>query len=275
MWGEIETPAPQTSNINGTSTSTASKADDWHTQMVEAIADNAGITLDPQRPEMSRDERIKTADKIWTEVGGGQFVCKFGAHFTPSQLTRFTLLSAGDREVSSALLHISRSSSSRRRRVKNRRLAAWRRMEAASDAYVGEEAMRDRDPLAYEQMVGRFMTEEEKRERDAALTDSTNCSLTNIILEHVDLNRRRDRLKEQEAGEKVEENDSEEEESEEGGETDSKEGLRAEFLDHMLQSFLGGKDSDHFDYSKVDEDEDLDDCEESERDREEKYFDKD
>ena len=93
----------------------------------------------------------------------------------------------------------------------------------------------------------------------------------------MDLNRRRDLKKEQEAAERVEERDSDDEEDDDnsGDESYSKEGLRAEFLDHMLQGFLAGRDGRHFDYAKVDDDDDLDECEERERDREEKYFDED
>merc|ERR1712079_126588 len=143
-------------------------------------------------------------------------------------------------------------------KVKNRRYAALRKMIENNDEYFSETAMKARNPLLYEQLVGRFLTEEEKEE--ANRPDMSNCSLTQIILEHMDLNKERDMKKiikdEEEGLGRVE-----------GG----RDFLRKQFVKSSYQFFLEGKDSG-FDYSKVDNDDSLDDLDVEQRDAEERYF---
>ncbi len=70
-------------------------------------------------------------------------------------------------------------------------------MLRSGDDYFSEESMRRREPLLYERMVGRNLTEEERRATSSSGgggggLGTSDCSLTNIILEHIDINRERD-----------------------------------------------------------------------------------
>merc|ERR1712096_326641 len=164
-------------------------------------------------------------------------------------------------------------------KVKNRRYAAMQKMLNGNDDHFSETAMKARNPLLHEQLVGRFMTEEEKEEKERP--DMSNCSLTNIILEHMDLNKERDdkkRLKEEE-DEDEEEFDTDEDESDDveeeeglGRQEGGREFLKQQFVKAAYQSFLEGKD-DEVDYRKIDNDGTLDDLDVEQRDAEEKYFD--
>merc|ERR1719414_959814 len=121
--------------------------------------------------------------------------------------------------------------------------------------------MKARNPLLHEQLVGRFMTEEEKELE--ARPDMSNCSLTQIILEHMDLNKERDDKKKMKEEEDVEEFDTDDEENEEDNEEEGlgrveggRDFLKQQFVKSAYQCFLEGKDTE-FDYSKVDNDESL------------------
>ena len=140
--------------------------------------------------------------------------------------------------------------------------------------------MKARNPLLYDQLIGKFLTKEEKE--DAARPDMTNCSLTNIILEHMDLNKERDDHKRMKADEEEEEFDTDDEDEDEdtnsaevneqiAKQEGGREFLRQQFEKSSYHSFLEGKDA-AFDYSKVDNDESLDDLDMEQRDAEERYF---
>ena len=162
--------------------------------------------------------------------------------------------------------------------VKNRRCAALKKM-LNNDDYFGETAMKARNPLLYDQLIGKFLTKEEKE--DAARPDMTNCSLTNIILENVDLNKERDdqKMMADEEEEEFDTDDEDEDEDTNSAEVNEqiakqeggREFLRQQFEKSSYQSFLEGKDA-AFDYSKVDNDDSLDDLDMEQHDAEERYF---
>ena len=151
------------------------------------------------------------------------------------------------------------------------------KMLNANDEHFSEAAMKERNPLLHEQLVGRFMTEEEKEEREKP--DMSNCSLTNIILEHMDLNKERDekkRMKEVEEEEEFDTDDEDESEDEAeeglGRQEGGREFLKQQFVKAAYQSFLEGKD-EGVDYKRIDTDDTLDDLDAEQRDAEERYFD--
>ena len=141
--------------------------------------------------------------------------------------------------------------------------------------------MKRRNPLLHEQLIGRFLSAEDKME--AERPDMSNCSLANIIMEHIDITAERE-LKQRLQGQEVEEefdSDSEEEEEEDsvasvaGGNSAGIEDpdlLRREFVRAAYQSFLSGKDAG-IEYERIDQDASLDDLLTEAREAEERYFD--
>jgi hypothetical protein len=132
--------------------------------------------------------------------------------------------------------------------------------------------MKRRNPLLHEQLIGRFQSEEEKMELERP--DLTNCSLSNIIIEHIDITAERELKQRLQGQEEEEEFDTDsEEESEEGPNGAGKQDvLRREFVRAAYQSFLAGKDMG-IDYARIDKDASLDDLLAEARDAEERYFD--
>jgi len=204
------------------------------------------------------------------------FLQRFGRFLSEDQLDYFQDIRENDFEVEFYLKETRQITCRkvRQQRVKNRRYAMLQRMLQSSDSHFSETAMRERNPLLYEQLVGRFKTTEEKATDEAV--DMTNCSLTNIILEHMDLNKERDDKKRMEKEEAEEEFDTDDEDTEEDKDVAKLEGgrefLKQEFINASYQSFLAGKDPG-LDYHVIDTDTSLDDLEAEEQEAQEKYFD--
>jgi hypothetical protein len=139
--------------------------------------------------------------------------------------------------------------------------------------------MKRRNPLLHEQLIGRFLSDQDKME--AERPDMSNCSLANIIMDHIDITAERE-LKQRLQGQEVEEEfdtDSDEEEDEmsaaAGGNSAGivdQDLLRREFVRAAYQSFLSGKDAG-VDYGRIDADASLDDLVTQDREAEERYFD--
>ena len=140
-----------------------------------------------------------------------------------------------------------------------------------NDDYFGETAI-----------ISWLERRKKEEKEDAARPDMSNCSLTNIILEHMDLNKERDDHKRMKADEEEEEFDTDDDDEDEdtnsaedneqiAKQEGGREFLRQQFVKSSYQSFLEGKDA-AFDYSKVDNDDSLDDLDMEQRDAEERYF---
>lgn len=185
-------------------------------------------------------------------------------------------------------------------RFKNRRYAALQKLVDTSD-YFTEEEMQRRNPILFDQLIGKFQTKEEKElfmKRSYDTAASSKTPLTDLLMAHLNRNeqgesfRRLDQEKqtadEEEADAEYFEADDEDEEMDEPRsrrdiardendeceeiEEEEKELYKEEFYTTMYQNFLDGKDVD-FDYSGVDNNEEYDIGENLELDEEEKYFD--
>jgi len=200
------------------------------------------------------------------------FLQRFGRFLSEDQLDYFQDFRENDFEVDFYLKETRQINCRKvqQQRVKNRRYAMLQRMIQSSDSHFSEAAMRERNPLLYEQLVGRFRTEEEKASDNAV--DMTNCSLSNMILEHMDINKERDDKKRMEDEEAEEEFDTDDEDTSDDKLEGGREFLKQEFINASYQSFLAGKDSG-LNYHLIDTDTTLDDLEAEEMEAQEKYFD--
>lgn len=287
MWGEIDDTAPPS----------PVKEEDFVTLREDLLA---VVSLHPEArfksqhkddPDWTQQEKRQMAQKA-LEENPGQFLARYGSLLQPSHLEYFRRNYKGsdsNYEVQFRLQELGQDACQfiRQKRVRNRRYQALKNMIENQDEYFGEEAMKARNPMLYEELIGRHLTETEKAVQDKI--NRSNCALSTIILDHMDLNAERERKKNQERQELIEEFD-EEDESDESVEKekeeeedrdfqpsaneDEKQLLKDEFVRAMHQNFLDGKDVG-FDYAKVDGNRDLDDLEMIERDEEERYFDED
>ncbi|KAM7538448.1 hypothetical protein Aperf_G00000070410 [Anoplocephala perfoliata] len=169
--------------------------------------------------------------------------------------------------------------------IKNRRLVAMRRMEAEASAdptegFFSHEAMRERDPVLWERMVGRHLTNTERRSLLGHQYESFSGMLLSQLLESEQMSERQPHDTE---GEEEEEDENEPDEddmvdrdrwrSKKNEASVRRDRALQEFREMMHSRFLAGQDSS-FNYDAIDNDVTLDDeMEERGRDAEDTYFD--
>lgn len=178
--------------------------------------------------------------------------------------------------------------------------------------YFSEEEMQRRNPILFDQLIGRYHTDEEREAflqqswKSSSGSGTTSMPLTDLFLAHLE------RTSEGESCRRMAQESQQDQEDEADAEYDSidsdydmesprpstsknskksprrptvnddqpreeiddeeKELLKEEFFTTMYRNFLNGKDED-FDYSTVDDNPDYDCGENLENDAEDKYFD--
>ncbi len=233
-------------------------------------------------PDLSIEEKRDIASGLLSS-NPGQFLFRFGRYLKPDHLLlfeQFRLDYAVDHYLNENAA--AQTAPGRRRTAalsRNRRLAAVEDMMDEGD-YFTELEMKKRDPRLYEEMVGKYMTEEEKLALENSVgTSRDDQKLSTILTEHMMLEQRRAVGATDAMANLGVQDDSDEEESEE----DSREGgvelpveekkrLREEFRDIMVERFIGGKDDD-FDYEGLDRNPRYTSDAIEEQDAEDAYFD--
>ena len=220
------------------------------------------------------------------------FLQRFGSMLAEDDLKLFE--SESDYEVQFYLKELRKrlgNSKYTSNQVKNRRFECLKELMENS-SYFSEEAMRERNPLLFEQYVGHYLTEDEKDRLERNLHD---MSLSSLIMKNMDIDERQRRLKKQQDIEQtqLEESDSSSDETEEGPQSVSgkqpttepmklssdpdiaareKTMLNQELLRAMQLRFMSGQDED-FDYTQVDTNEKYDSLDQRRQDDEDAYFD--
>eukprot|EP00088_Acartia_fossae_P024160 TRINITY_DN25123_c0_g1_i1.p1 TRINITY_DN25123_c0_g1~~TRINITY_DN25123_c0_g1_i1.p1 ORF type:complete len:313 (+),score=45.01 TRINITY_DN25123_c0_g1_i1:39-941(+) len=231
-------------------------------------------------PDLTKEEKHKIVVEL-LEQKPEIFLQRFGSFLSEDHLSYFDVLAEKDYYINFYLSEARQMQCKfvKDQRVRNRRFRAMQNMISGGDEHFSEERMRERNPLLYGQLVQKFQSPEEKAEADRP--DMSNCSLTNIILDHMDLDRERELRKRLEEDEGEEEFDTDsEDDMADGDDTavslgeEEKVTYRKEFVQAAYRSFLEGRDSG-IDYRQIDNNPSLDDLAAEDRDREEKYFDED
>lgn len=227
-------------------------------------------------PELTKEEKEKIANDL-LEINHVKFLTKFGKYLDSNLLNYF--IDNNNYELSYYIKRLNRYFDDKTREIdiKNRRYEALKELIEKGE-YFSEVEMMRRNPLLYENLVGKYMTEQEKKTRDNL--DTKNITFVNLLLEKIDRDGIKNLRKYQEEAEDdvCEENDSDNDSDsdendmkknnkwgEMSGDVDKHEKdktresvfveiddeeqhmLRQEFTTHMYQSFLDGKDQD-FDY---------------------------
>ncbi|KAF3536258.1 hypothetical protein F2Q69_00024091 [Brassica cretica] len=193
--------------------------------------------------------------------------------------------------------------------VRNRRLAYLNKL-VSEGQYFSEDAMRDREPYLHHEYVGKFqdsmsrnMARPGERWSETLMRRAEEAALVSRIREEQQRlgvaecdwvgNEKMEESEEESEQEEVETEDEEEGEEKqtgassslaEAGRAENKQGtglppeemqeMMDQFTSIMQQKFLSGEDHEHLDYTKIDNDENLDDhwLREVGLDAEEKYF---
>lgn len=253
--------------------------------------------------DLTKEEKLQIAADIF-ERNKLTFLTRFGRYLNPEHLDYFKNFESEDVKIILRELLIEHSERANRLLVRNRRYEALSRLKQES-TYFSEVEMMKRNPLLYDQLVGQYLSEDEKRERDKVSTEE--ASFVRILMEGIE--RDESEAKRVKQAEEEEEGDDEDEvvdskhiatvEEEEEAERAAypvwgeinptrpktkkfqnaslitaaeRNLLREEFVTTMYENFLEGKDSD-FDYKKVDNNLQYDNIEILGNDAQEKYFD--
>ncbi|XP_075555600.1 coiled-coil domain-containing protein 97 [Dermacentor variabilis] len=250
-------------------------------QILDTVAASEGFFKHQQRgePDLSYEEKREIAEKT-LDSNVPLFLQRYAKFLYREDASYFEALRTVDYEVDFHVREIERRSRDRSRQLsvqtKNRRYEALERLKTGGE-YFSDKEMRRRNPLLFEQMIGRYMTEKEKLDLDKM--DFSTLTFSGLLMEHIDRNEvtslRRQQQDLEEATFEESDSDTEEEECEEDMPPVSateKRLLRNEFVNTMYESFLSGKDKD-YDYESVDNNADFDSLQTRQHDEEEKYFD--
>lgn len=261
--------------------------------------------------DLNKEEKAKVALDI-LEKSKVNFLVRFGKYLKPDHLDYFNRFE-DDSEIGyeiSLLLKDLRTNSERKHylNIRNRRYEALKEL-IEGQSYFSEVEMMKRNPLLYDQLVGQYLSEAERRQRDKF--DADNVTLVKILMEGIEREQSENtrilqKNAEDDATEETEDEDSDDEMKVKSqfedaqpstslawGEIETtsielpkrvpsrpttyitakeRDLLKEEFITTMYQSFLDGKDEE-FDYSSVDNNEKYDNIDVISKDEEEKYFD--
>lgn len=268
------------------------------------LVNNNEITFKNQQrheADLTEEEKFQIAADIY-EKNKINFLTRFGKYLSTDQLNFFKNFESEDINI---ILHDLLQDQSEKKHhllIRNRRYEALNRLKQDS-TYFSEVEMMKRNPLLYDQLVGQYLSEDEKKERDKFSTGE--ASFVKILMEGIERDEseaKRIKQEEEEDGALEEEDEEEAKEDISKDDEDSRPPyapwgeiadskckiqrvqnvpfitsterklLREEFVTTMYENFLEGKDSD-FDYKKVDNDQQYDNIETLANDAQEKYFD--
>lgn len=159
------------------------------------------------------------------------------------------------------------SAAIKQKRARSRRLKWTEREEQRPDGFFCEEEMQKRQPMLWKSMIGRFMM-------DGVAAAPREGEMSGFLFNQLERDVETSAQQQMEIEQPVDDMEEDDDESSDcGNDLTSK---RARFQTIMRDRFINGKErSDFIDYTKIDEDSDLDDLEVLGQDAEERYFDDD
>lgn len=275
---------PGGANVDETSQATCSDdgpAAEQRRQILDTVAASPGFFKHQQRnePDLTYDEKREIAAKV-LDTNVPLFLQRYARYLYREDAAYFEPLRRLDYEVDFHVREIEKRQDRSKQlsvQTKNRRYEALQRLKTAGE-YFSDKEMRRRNPLLFEQMVGRYMTEKEKQDLDRM--DVSTLTFSGLLMEHIDRNELRSLRRQQQDLEEAtfEENDSDSEDEQYPDDDVSyvsateKRLFRNEFMNTMYEHFLSGKDRE-YDYESVDNNAEYDSLQTRQHDEEEKYFD--
>ncbi|CAG0897264.1 unnamed protein product [Darwinula stevensoni] len=255
-----------------------SSCDSVRERMLDCISQTDAFFRSQQRgePDLRCEEKRSIASNL-LDKNLVTFLLRYGDFLQAEHLEYFESHpeNVENSEVRSCFKEVCRRKEHARTIVKNRRFKALKGRVTEGDDF-DEAEMKIRNPSLYEEMIGRFQSEEEKEQLERELLYK-DCKLSSILLGHHDKEyyKMREREKEHE-DEELDESDEEcpvrKNQAAEEIEDEEKANLREEFRDIVFENFLEGKEED-FDYAQVDRNDEFDDLEMEDQDAEDAYFD--
>lgn len=131
-------------------------------------------------PELTAEEKFQILKDLLNR-SKATFLQRYGKYLTQAHVHLFN--PNEDYEIEHYLKEIQYRLDNHQNIVRNRRLTALKSMIEEGE-YFSETQMMQREPTLYQNLVGQYMTQEEKRLRD--LDECPGDSLVNIILQGID-----------------------------------------------------------------------------------------
>lgn len=207
-------------------TNPSQENDDLQNEILNHVSHSRAIfkCQHKDEPELSFEEK-KTIALNLLEKSPPQFLARFGNFLKLEHLSYFRNIS-NDYEISFYLKRLQRYFDREQRQVdvKNRRYEALKSLVEKGE-YFSETEMMKRNPLLYDQLVGRYLTEEEKKARDNI--DTQNITFVNLLMESIE----RDMVRNFKQGQQDAEDEIDEEcdsDEEEGNKCESREANEVE-----------------------------------------------
>lgn len=167
-------------------------------------------------PDITADERRSIVEEL-LEESHKKFLARFGDFIKAEHLEYFenfeyteSVKDADGYEIQHFLQKIRRNLANHDRDVKNRRFAAMQKLLDENDGYFSEVEMMKREPLLYEQWVGQYMTDNERKVRDAVM-GAEDSRFSSVLLHDVVMKRIEELRKQQQVEEEKLENEMDEE----------------------------------------------------------------
>ncbi|KAL7741128.1 hypothetical protein ACLKA6_018156 [Drosophila palustris] len=176
------------------------------TQLVDifkALSENANIVFKSQQiddPELNLCEKQQIAEDAFHK-NRESFLIRFGSYMNEQQLSDFQALGVQEpakpdeslEDICLLIEDFKRKLHTRTVCVKNRRYHAMQQLLQKGE-YFSEHEMMQRAPELYQELVGQYLTEEEKKQRDSY--DVRNTSFSGILM-HTLEQKQRDELLQQ------------------------------------------------------------------------------
>ena len=265
-------------NVGARGSEDLSSRDALRERMLDCISRTDAFFRSQQRgePDMQREEKRSIASNL-LDKSLVTFLLRYGDFLKTEHLKYFESHpeNVENSEVRSCFKEVCRKKEHARTIVKNRRFKALQ--ERVTEGQDFDEAeMKMKNPSLYEEMIGRFQSEEEKEQLERELLYK-DCKLSSILLGHHDKEYyKRCEWKREHSDEKSDESDEgcrmRKNQPAEEIEDEEKAHLREEFRDIVFENFLEGKEED-FDYAQVDQNDAFDDLEMEDQDAQDAYFD--
>lgn len=211
-----------TQNTTDTEIDEGSSAFDSHTRlrddMIDTLVTEDRVFFRSQQindPDLTANERRDIATGILND-SKEKFLSRFGNYIKLEHLAYFEEANDRSYELNCILRTVRSHLTNHARIIKNRRYAAMQQLIDGHD-YFSEIEMMKREPYLYDQLVGQYLTANERNRRDASNVDGpefSNVLLHGIDMSNIDCARRQ---QQQEVNEDSDnDNDDEEDDAENG-----------------------------------------------------------
>lgn len=280
--------------------------------MIDYLTNNNSICFKSQQineSDLNKKEKSDIAIKLFN-TSKLNFLLRFGKYLSTTHLTYLKEQFKSDNDIKLVLNDLIKSASNNQQlQTKNRRYAALKQMLDDDHQYFSETEMMKRNPLLYDQLVGQYLSEEEKRSRDR-LALGENLTLVQVLMEGIEredaeIKRKSDEMLMMKQTQPLSSNENCDNDGSDDAYSsiqhytqwgefhddvkvimmnpdnnkntkitiEEQQLMRSEFVSMMYQQFLDGKEVDYFDYELVDTDDKYDTVDFKEHDDEDRYFD--